>query len=229
MVDAIIVAAGLGKRMNMQKNKQLLKIFDKPVFIWSIEAFKTECIDRINLVIRKEDEEEIEYYLKKYKLNVDIFYGGNERQDSIYNCIKHLKNSDYVLIHDGARPFISKDIIKRCVCMLEKNKAICVGMPVKDTIKIVDENNNIEFTPDRKSIWMAQTPQCFEYEIVKNAYERAYEKNLYFTDDSSLVQETIGIHSVMVSGDYKNIKITTPEDISIANSIAKIIKEELST
>lgn len=224
MIDAIIVSAGSGKRMKTDKNKQLLKIAGKPVFIWALEAFKnTKKVDRINLVIRLEDEEEIVYYLKKFGIQVTLHYGGDERQDSIYNCIRSLTESEKVLVHDGARPFISTEIIERCIDELDNSQGVCVGMPVKDTIKVVGEGNEIEFTPNRSSLWMAQTPQCFDYDTISKAYDMAYEKGLYFTDDSSLVQEMLGIKVKMIEGDYTNIKITTPEDLPISMMIAESV------
>ena len=222
MFGALIVAAGSGKRMNSDINKQFIEIDKKPILIWTIEAFyNNKNIDHIVIAIKKDEEEYIKTLLKKYRLeNIDISYGGCERQDSIYNSLPYLKNDKFVLIHDGARPFITDEIINRCVENVRKFDCICVGVKAKDTIKIVDQNNNISNTTDRSLTWYAQTPQAFRYDIIKEAYSKAKVEEFVGTDDASLV-EYMGYKVKMVEGSYENIKITTPEDLILGEAILK--------
>lgn len=220
MIDVVIVAAGSGKRMKRTINKQFIEIKGKPIIARTIEKFyNNENIDRITLAIRPEDEEDFLEVFKTYGFeNINLVYGGKERQDSIYNVLEGLEGSEYVLIHDGARPFVSGEAIDRCVAEVKENKAICLGVCTKDTIKIVDEDGRIVSTPDRSRIWCAQTPQAFDTDLIKRAYKKAKVDNLVGTDDSSLV-EAMGTKVKMVEGEYTNIKITTPEDILLANSL----------
>lgn len=224
MIDAIIVAAGSGRRMNSSKNKQFLKIDNKPIIIWTLEKFyNNENIDNIIVAIRKEDEKEILALLNKYQLkNIKLVYGGKERQDSIKNCLDNIIHTDYVLIHDGARPFVSNEIINKCVnhCLY---KSCCTGVLSKDTIKIVDKDKIINSTPDRNSIWCAQTPQAFHINTIREAYEHAKKTNFIGTDDASLV-ENLGYEVEMIEGSYNNIKITTEDDLAIAKYIAESLK-----
>ncbi len=221
MNSVIIVAGGSGSRMNMNINKQFIKINEKEVIAHTIDKFyKNEYIDEIILVVK---EDEIDYFNKNiinkygYK-NIKIALGGKERQDSVYNGLKIVdKNCDMVLVHDGARPFVSKEIIKKAVT--ETKKASVIGVRVKDTIKVVN-NNEIISTPNRNTLWAIQTPQTFKYDLLKIAYEKAYEENFYGTDDSSLV-ENLGEKVNIIEGSYENIKITTKEDLNMAYQIIK--------
>lgn len=221
MNSVIIVAAGSGKRMNLGINKQYLKLEEKEMIAHTIDAFYNNGnIDEIIICIKKEEEEFfINEILNKYNYeNIKIAYGGEERQDSIYNALKEInKNCEVVLIHDGARPFINDDIINRSIEVAKEKQAVVVGVPVKDTIKVV-ENGLIKHTPQRSSLWSAQTPQTFKYDLIMKAYEEAYKNNYYGTDDSMLV-EFIGQSVSMIMGSYNNIKITNPEDINIARKI----------
>lgn len=221
MNSVIIVAGGSGSRMNMNINKQFIKINEKEVIAHTIDKFyKNEYIDEIILVVK---EDEIDYFkeniIKKYGYkNIKIALGGKERQDSVYNGLKIVdKNCDMVLVHDGARPFVSKEIIKKAVT--ETKKASVIGVRVKDTIKVVN-NNEIISTPNRNTLWAIQTPQTFKYDLLKRAYEKAYEENFYGTDDSSLV-ENLGEKVNIIEGSYENIKITTKEDLNMAYQIIK--------
>ena len=221
MNSVIIVAGGSGSRMNMNINKQFIKINEKEVIAHTIDKFyKNEYIDEIILVVK---EDEIDYFkeniIKKYGYkNIKIALGGKERQDSVYNGLKIVdKNCDMVLVHDGARPFVSKEIIKKAVT--ETKKARVIGVRVKDTIKVVN-NNEIISTPNRNTLWAIQTPQTFKYDLLKIAYKKAYEENFYGTDDSSLV-ENLGEKVNIIEGSYENIKITTKEDLNMAYQIIK--------
>lgn len=221
MNSVIIVAAGSGKRMNMGINKQFIKLNKKEIIAHTIEAFyKNKNIDEIIVCIKKEEEElfKKEIIDKNKFENIKIAYGGKERQDSIYNGLRKLSNKcNIVLIHDGARPFVDDRIINESISTAMEKKAVVVGTPVKDTIKIVNDGN-IERTPSRSTLWSAQTPQTFEYDLIIRAYDEAYKNNYYGTDDSMLV-ENIGQKVTMIMGSYDNIKITSPEDIGIGEQI----------
>lgn len=221
MNSVIIVAAGSGKRMNMGINKQFIKLNKKEIIAHTIEAFyKNKNIDEIIVCIKKEEEElfKKEIIDKNKFENIKIAYGGKERQDSIYNGLRKLSNKcNIVLIHDGARPFVDDRIINESISTAMEKKAVVVGTPVKDTIKIVNDGN-IEGTPSRATLWSAQTPQTFEYDLIIRAYDEAYKNNYYGTDDSMLV-ENIGQKVTMIMGSYDNIKITSPEDIGIGEQI----------
>ncbi|SHK21048.1 2-C-methyl-D-erythritol 4-phosphate cytidylyltransferase [Tepidibacter formicigenes] len=225
MNSVVIVAAGKGKRMNSNINKQYIKLKNKEIIAYTIDIFdKNENIDEIVVVIRKEEEFFVKQVINKYKFNknVKIAYGGSERQDSVYNGIKEVDlNCDIVLIHDGARPFVTDEIINNSIKETKKNKAVVVGVPVKDTIKVIDDNNIIKNTPQRKYLWAVQTPQVFEYKLIKKAYEKAFEENYYGTDDATLV-ENLGYNVKMIMGSYKNIKITTKEDINFGEEILRM-------
>ena len=225
MNGVVIVAAGTGSRMNMGINKQFIKLEGKEIIYYTIEKFyRNENIEDIVVVVK---EEEAEFFRKKildkYNFkNIKIAYGGKERQDSVYNGLKSLdKNCDIVLIHDGARPFVSDKIINKSIEEARENKAIVVGVPVKDTIKVIDNDNNIVDTPNRSLLWAVQTPQTFDYNLLIKSYEDAFKDNFYGTDDAMLV-ERIGYKVKMVEGSYNNIKITTQEDLNLGNQILKL-------
>ncbi len=222
MNGVIIVAAGTGSRMKVNINKQFIKLNDKEIITYTIEKFyNNKNINDIVIVV-KEDEAEFfkKEILDKYSFNnIKIAYGGKERQDSVYNGIKVLdKNCKYVLVHDGARPFVNEDIINRSLEEVQKYKSVVVGVPVKDTIKVVNNNNDIVDTPNRSTLWSVQTPQTFDYNVIKRAYEDAFNNNFYGTDDAMLV-ERIGYTVKMIYGSYNNIKVTTPEDIDMGIQI----------
>lgn len=215
---AIIVCSGKGQRMGANLPKQFLKLKEKPIITHTIEKFeKCEMIDEIIIVVSKEYKEyfENEIILKNnFKKISKITLGGKERLNSVYNGLINIKDENsIVLIHDGVRPFIKIDHIKNIINETKKYKACVLGVRAKDTIKIC-QNNTIKQTPERENIWLAQTPQAFEFSIIKKAYEKAIENNFFGTDDASLV-ENIGIDVKMVLGDYENIKITTKEDLKI--------------
>ena len=182
--------------------------------------------DRKNtVVVVKEDESEFfkKEILDKYNFkNVKIAYGGKERQDSVYNGLKLLdEKCDVVLIHDGARPFVSDKIIDKSIEEAKEHKAIVVGVPVKDTIKVIDNDKNIVDTPNRSVLWAVQTPQTFDYNILIDAYKDAFKNKFYGTDDAMLV-ERIGYKVKMLEGSYNNIKITTQEDLNIGSQILRV-------
>ena len=225
MNGVVIVAAGTGSRMNMGINKQFIKLEGKEIIYYTIEKFyKNENIDDIVVVVK---EEEAEFFRKeildKYNFkNIKLAYGGKERQDSVYNGLKSLdKECNIVLIHDGARPFVSNKIINKSIEEAKENKAIVVGVPVKDTIKVIDNDKNIVDTPNRSLLWAVQTPQTFDYNLIIKSYEDAFKDGFYGTDDAMLV-ERIGYKVKMVEGSYNNIKITTQEDLGLGSQILKV-------
>lgn len=224
-MTAIILAAGQGKRMQSSIPKQYLHIMGKPILFYTIEQFERSFIDDIILVVGKDETE----YCKKeivekyqFKKVSAIVEGGRERYHSVYKGLMAAETSDYVFIHDGARPFVDQQILQRIRESVQKSNACVAGMPVKDTIKIVDENGQVTTTPNRKYVWAVQTPQAFSYDLIKKAYEMIIEKeDKTITDDAMVVEKTMGYPVVLVEGSYRNIKITTPEDILIAECYLK--------
>lgn len=226
MNSVVIVAAGSGKRMKLDFNKQYIKIREKEVIAHTIDVFyKNNNIDEIVVCIKKEEENFFkEHIINKYNFkNVKLAYGGAERQDSIHNGLNMVnKDCDIVLIHDGARPFVDDSVINESIEVAKAKRAVVAGVPVRDTIKVVN-NDTIEETPERSMLWSAQTPQTFEYKLIVKAYEEAYKNGYYGTDDSMLV-EYIGNSVTMIMGSYENIKITTPEDVEYAEHILNVRK-----
>lgn len=213
---AIITAAGSGKRMG--RPKQFLEIGGKPILEWAIAVFdRAEVIDEIILVVNKEDIDKAKTF--KYLKIKQVVAGGEERQGSVNNGLKMVADdTDIIVIHDGARPFISPEIIEKAVGEAKASGAVVVGVPVCDTIKQVTRDaRRVMRTVDRSDLWKAQTPQVFRREIILEAYQHADK----VTDDAMLV-EKMGIPVKMVMGSYRNFKITTPDDLAIAE---KMIKE----
>jgi len=223
MVTAIVLAAGSGSRMKSSVKKQYMLLNGKPLVYYSLEAFN-DC-ENIDDIIVVTSEEDLEYFkteiIDKYNISKvsNIVAGGKERYNSVYNGLMCIGDSEYVVIHDGARPFITVENIDCIVNRVRECKACVAGMPVKDTIKIVDEKNNIAQTPNRKTVWMAQTPQAFAKDIIMIAYnEMMKAEDDTITDDAMVVEKYYGIDVNMVECSYNNIKVTTPEDIVIAET-----------
>lgn len=224
MNSVVIVSAGRGSRMRLDINKQFLKIGDKEVIAHTIDKFyNNENIGEIIIVLRKDEKKFFEEnIINKYGYkNIKIAFGGKERQDSVYNGLKELdENCEIVLIHDGARPFVTNETIEKSIDCARKYNCAIVGVPVKDTIKIINENNDVYDTPDRNRLWSIQTPQVFEYSLIMKAHKKAKVDEYYGTDDSMLV-EYLGYNVKVVEGSYDNIKITTREDLKIAEEILR--------
>lgn len=227
-VAAVCLAAGQGKRMESKVQKQYLLIQDKPVLYYALKAFQESPVEEIVLVVGAGEEEyckkEIvdKYEFTKVKA---IVAGGKERYHSVFQGLQAVKEADYVLIHDGARPFLTQEIIERCICGAKEYKACVAGMPVKDTIKLADREGNIESTPERSRVWSIQTPQAFEYFLIKEAYATLIEQenkgintSIPVTDDAMAVEYFLNQKVHLVYGSYENIKITTPEDMKIAEA-----------
>lgn len=225
---AVVLSAGKGTRMNSTTPKQYLLLEGKPVLYYSLQAFENSMVDEIILVTGEDD---IEYCRKeiveKYgftKIKA-IIAGGKERYHSVFCGLMELKKEkkqpDYVMIHDGARPFLTDAIIQRCAKVVEEFQACIVGMPIKDTIKIVDECLFVKETPKRKYVWQIQTPQVFEFSLIYRAYEELLRREksgeTFLVTDDAMVLEVICSKEVkLVEGTYENIKITTPEDLKLA-------------
>ncbi len=214
---AVIVAGGSGSRMKSDIPKQFLKLGSKSVLCRSIEIFENSPnIDSIVVVTSKDYIENVENLgFKKVK---SIVLGGDTRQKSVYNGLLAVpKSCSYVLIHDGARPLLDNDVLNRCIESLEQGKNCAPGVLVKDTLKIADDNQKITATPDRKNMYSIQTPQCFNLKDILYAHEN-YKGVAQVTDDCMLMEAMgFGIH--IVDGSYENLKITTPEDLNLAEFI----------
>lgn len=221
---AIVLAAGRGRRMGTEVQKQYLKLGEYPVLYYSLKQFQ-ECpfIDEIILVTGPEEigfcrEEIVERYgLTKTK---KIVAGGAERYHSVYEGLKAAESCTYVYIHDGARPFLDQKILERAHESVKEYGACAVGMPVKDTIKISDEDGFVSCTPPREKVWMIQTPQAFSYQTILAAYEELLKtERRTVTDDAMVLEAVTGQRCRLVPGSYENIKITTPEDLLLASAI----------
>ncbi|MGG7079604.1 2-C-methyl-D-erythritol 4-phosphate cytidylyltransferase [Clostridium sardiniense] len=222
MNSAIILSGGRGKRMGADISKQFISINDKPILYYTIKKFmENELIDEIILVL---PEDEIEYckkeVLDKNKLRVDkIVEGGDERQDSVLNGLNAIEETDIVLIHDGARPFVTDKIITEGIKAAEKFKAAAPGVMPKDTIKVKDINGLSKETLKREELIAVQTPQIFDYNLILECHNKVKENNIKVTDDTMVV-ETFGHKVFLYDGEYTNIKITTPEDLILARYLA---------
>ena len=219
---AIVLAAGAGKRMNSSVRKQYMELSGKPVIYYSLKAFEESSVSEIVLVV---GAGEIDYcrqdIVEKYNLTKvkTIVEGGKERYHSVYEGLKTIKNADYVLIHDGARPFVDMELIRRLTEMVEQCGACVVGMPVKDTIKVVNSEGFAEATLDRSKLWQIQTPQTFSYPLIYEAYQKVIaEKDGTVTDDAMVLEHATGHAVKIIEGSYRNIKITTPEDLLVAEA-----------
>lgn len=232
MAVAIVLSAGSGKRMNSKIAKQYIMLRDKEVIYYSLRVFEDNPnITDIILVVREEDKEYCQNnIIEKYNFKkvTNICIGGMERYNSVYNGLQVISNPDeIVLIHDGARPFITDDMINESIAAAESYGACTLGVPVKDTIKIVDDNLFGIETPERKKVYQIQTPQTFKVGLIKEAYEKMLKnENHNITDDTMLVEQYNGVYSKIILGAYENIKITTPEDVEIAEKfVEKILKK----
>ncbi|MGB8455354.1 MAG: 2-C-methyl-D-erythritol 4-phosphate cytidylyltransferase [Anaerocolumna sp.] len=249
---AIILAAGTGKRMQSSTAKQYLLLGGKPILYYSLKAFEESTVEEVVLVVGKNEIDYcknsiIDFY--NFKKVHHIIEGGKERYHSVYNGLKEIRTADYVLIHDGVRPFVSVGIIEDAIKNLESHGACVVGVPNKDTIKFVNNKGIVIETPDRDKVWSVQTPQAFTYDIIIKAYcmimdEKAYNseeentnnkvpveisddkvikhiQNVNITDDAMVVEYTMNYPIKMIMGSYRNIKITTPEDIIVGEALLK--------
>jgi len=222
-VVAIIVAAGRGKRTGHSTKKQFLSVGSKPILAYTLDVFDSiDRVDKIILVIprgwkRYCQKEIIEKY--GYRKEIEVISGGARRQDSVA-CGLALVSSDYeiVIIHDGVRPFVSRKMIVESIAKARKFRACVVAVPVTDTVKMVNREGVIERTLPREHLWRVQTPQTFQLSLIKKAYAKALKDKFYGTDDAQLV-ERMNKPVKVISGDYRNMKITTREDLILAETL----------
>ena len=219
---AVVLAAGSGKRMGTAVHKQYLLIKDRPVIYYTLQAFEDSEVDEVILVTGADEvdycrREIVEAY--RFKKVRDVVAGGKERYDSVYEGLKALSGCEYVLIHDGARPLISRTLINANINCVQETKACITAVPAKDTIKVADNKGYVAGTPDRSKLWQIQTPQTFSYALVSEAYRKRAEAGDASITDDAMVVEKYADHSIyLLKGDYRNIKITTPEDLVIAEA-----------
>lgn len=222
MLSAIVVAAGQGRRLKAASCKPLVKIGKFPAIIYSLSALdKYPGISEIIVVVSDKNQRLIIKLIKSYsfKKNINFVLGGRRRQDSVYNGLKMVSgSSDWVLIHDSARPFIDRTIIAKVILAAKKTGAAIVAVKPKATVKFSLRNNIVKNTLDRDHLWEVQTPQVFKKELILQAYKKYAQDKV--TDDASLV-EKLGARVLIVQGKYENIKITTNEDLLFAGLIAE--------
>lgn len=233
---AVVLAAGAGKRMNSKVAKQYLMLKGKPVIYYALHAFEmAPMIDEVVLVVGKGEisfcQEEIVAKFDFKKITA-IIEGGTERYFSVWEALYHINKKKegqaetYVFIHDGARPFVSQEIIQDTYEAALVYGACVAGIPVKDTIKIADEDEFAKETPKRSSVWAIQTPQVFDFSLIYAAYYKLIDQleelekvKIQITDDAMVVEAMIEKPVKLVKASYINMKITTPEDILIAESL----------
>ncbi len=227
---AVVLAAGSGSRMKSDVKKQYLDLGGKPLIYYSLKAFEESMIDDIVLVVSRGDVDYVQKEIvEKYGFDkvTAVVEGGLYRYHSVRLGLQAADpNCDYAFIHDGARPFVTRDIITRSLHAVKEYGACVVGMPVKDTIKIADDKGFAQMTPDREKTWLIQTPQVFSFKMILELYQRLdreegelMEKGINITDDAMVVEYFSDTKVKLVEGAYTNIKITTPEDIQTAEAI----------
>ena len=226
-IGAIVLAGGRGSRMNSDVQKQYMLLDGRPLLLYSLEAFERSVVDEIILVVGAGEEE----YVRREILEpaglrkvTAVVIGGKERYHSVYSGLCALKNCDYVLIHDGARPLVDQRMINRSIAGARAERACVVGMPVKDTIKVADSNQYAVDTPDRSLLWQVQTPQAFSYPLIRGAYEQMMADpslQIGVTDDAMVAEKLTGTRIKLVEGSYENLKVTTPEDLVLAEALLK--------
>ena len=229
---AIVLAAGQGKRMHSKVQKQFLEIQGYPVLYYSLRCFQESPL--IQDIILVTGEESISYckeeIVQKYgftKVSA-VIPGGKERYDSVYAGLCECRDCEYVLIHDGARPFVTEEILKRGLQKVKETGACVIGMPTKDTVKLSDEEGYVKETPNRKCVWTIQTPQIFSYSLIREAHDSIRQKDMSKITDDAMVVETFTNQKVYLSeGSYENIKLTTPEDMTAAHGILSARTREL--
>lgn len=212
--DVIVVAAGRGTRMGTAESKQYLLLQDKPIVIHTLELFEAmEEVKEIVLVVGAQDVSRCEELLLQHHLHKvkAVAAGGSERQHSVRIGLGLLQG-EWVMVHDGVRPLVTPEAVRACMAAAENAGAAVLAVPVKDTIKQVNESGIIVATPDRRSLWAIQTPQAFRRSLLHEAHEAALAEEFVGTDDAMVV-ERYGAAVVVAEGDYTNIKITTPEDL----------------
>lgn len=227
-VITIVPAAGLGSRLGLGKNKAFADVGGLPLLVQCLRMLAdTGCVSKVIAVVRPQEVVEAETLLTEYqteyypRLPFIVVAGGKERQDSVANALAVVTESDgFIAVHDGARPFAGKELFERVLQAAAGSDAAIAAVPVKDTIKVVDENSFVQATPVRSTLRAVQTPQIFKISVLKQAYELLQKQPENVTDDASLV-ERLGIAVTVAEGSYENIKVTTPEDLLLAENLCK--------
>ncbi len=218
----LLPAAGVGRRMGSDRNKLLMPLLGKPILTWTLEAAAASpSIEWIGIIGQKVDRPDIEEMVSQTKIEVPVSFiqGGNTRQASVFNGVRSLPvNANHVLIHDGARCLATPELFERCAEAALKTKGFIAAVPVKDTIKQVNDQLVVTDTPDRAQLWAAQTPQGFEVDLLKECHQRGEQENWQVTDDAALL-EKCGVPVTIVEGEETNLKVTTPVDLAIAQFI----------
>ncbi len=227
---AVVLAAGQGTRMGTSVQKQYLELEGKPLICYALETFETSSvIDDVVLVVGRGQEAYVrEQIIEAYRFDKvsDVVEGGRERYESVYKGLKAAVCDEeghvfggYVFIHDGARPFVDEEMLYRQYEAVGKYRACVAGMPSKDTVKLIDDDNYAVKTPERKYVWTVQTPQVFENSLIVDAYSKMMGEDCEgITDDAMAVERYMDVPVKLVEGSYRNIKITTPEDLVIARA-----------
>lgn len=224
-VNAVVLAAGQGTRMGTTTPKPFLPLAGRPLILHTLNRFlQTQSVRKVILVAAATEvsrcQEAVQSDPRLKDLEVVLAIGGPRRQDSVDNSLHRLDpDCEIVVIHDGVRPFVSPGIIDRCVELAVKNGAVAVGVPVRETIKVVSGGRILQ-TPPRESLWEMQTPQVFRKEIIREAYQRARQEGIEATDDAMLV-ERLGKEVILVEGQRSNLKITEPEDLWLAEILIR--------
>ncbi|HBB31616.1 MAG TPA: 2-C-methyl-D-erythritol 4-phosphate cytidylyltransferase [Cyanobacteria bacterium UBA8803] len=220
----LIPAAGTGRRMGSDRNKLLLTLLDKPLLAWTLLAAEASSeITSIGIIGQIADQSEIKAILSELPLAkpVQFIIGGATRQESVYNGLQALPaTAERVLIHDGARCLATPQLFDRCAAVLRTCPGLIAAIPVKDTIKLVNENDIVQDTPDRRHLWAAQTPQGFEVQLLKQCHEQGRKAGWEVTDDAALF-ERCQLPVRIVAGEETNLKVTTPMDLAIAEFILR--------
>ncbi|MCR5011910.1 MAG: 2-C-methyl-D-erythritol 4-phosphate cytidylyltransferase [Lachnospiraceae bacterium] len=225
---AVILAGGTGKRMGGDVPKQYLELCGHPLLYYAIDCFEKSSVSEIVLVVTPGDEEKVRkdivdrYGFKKVS---SVVAGGKERYNSSYNGIRAISDADILLIHDAARALVTVDVIEHTIKDAYEYGACVAAVPSKDTIKLSDAEGFVESTIDRSRAWIIQTPQSFRITLIKAAYEQAEkeasDKGLsgFFTDDAMVAERYSGQKVKITMGSYENIKVTTPDDLQVAEEI----------
>jgi 2-C-methyl-D-erythritol 4-phosphate cytidylyltransferase len=220
----LIPAAGVGKRMGSDRNKLLLSLRGRPIIAWTLlAASASNAIRWIGIISQPSDWQDLETIVAGLNLSkaVQLIKGGATRQESVYNGLNALPpDAELVLIHDGARCLATPDLFDRCAATVRECPGLIAAIPVKDTIKVV-ENGIIQSTPDRKNLWAAQTPQGFNVKLLRECHAKGVDNNWEVTDDAALF-EKCGYQVQIVSGEETNLKVTTPQDLAIAEFILNL-------
>ncbi len=220
----LIPAAGTGRRMGSDRNKLLLTVRSQPIIAWTLKAAEAaSAISWIGIISQPTDWDDFKVILANLKLSkpVELIRGGSTRQESVYNGLQALPAvAEQVLIHDGARCLATPELLNSCAQAIHHCSGLIAAVPVKDTIKVVDENGVIQSTPDRRQLWAAQTPQGFDVKLLKQCHAEGVRRSWEVTDDAALF-EKCGIKVQIVQGEETNLKVTTPQDLAIAEFILR--------